>query len=188
MSWTAVMPLKQGIDRKSRLSGTLSPDQRSILSDHMADHVQSVLNACQRIDRVLIVSSEKSPRVCGWRRDHGRGLNVELTALRASLADTSMIIVHGDLPLLSTDDVSALIAAAGKGVAIAPDRHGTGTNALACAAHASVAFAFGPDSCALHLASTGGRAQLVERSGLAIDVDTPDDLDCALAGGLQLPW
>jgi 2-phospho-L-lactate guanylyltransferase len=64
-------------------------------------------------------------------------------------------------------------------VAIVPDRHGTGTNALALAPPDAIRPAFGEGSCARHLAAAreaGGPYAVEELSSLALDLDTPADV------------
>jgi 2-phospho-L-lactate guanylyltransferase len=187
MNWTAVLPLKLSVERKSRLATRLSPDERTWLSDHMAATVLACLEASRSVGRIILLSPIATPGASEWRRDEGRGLNAELTDLRATLGDMPMLVVHGDLPLLVPGDLDALTDAADGGCAMAPDRHGSGTNALALRGDFPLAFAFGENSCALHQAGAKGRATLVRRPGLMIDVDTPEDLDAAVAAGMQLP-
>jgi 2-phospho-L-lactate guanylyltransferase len=64
-------------------------------------------------------------------------------------------------------------------VAIVPDRHGTGTNALLIAPPGAFDPSFGPGSFDRHLehARQAGIVHRVEAlPSLALDVDTPDDL------------
>lgn len=186
MSWTAILPLKQGNDRKTRLAPLLSPMGRLAFADHMAAHVLACLRATLTIDRVIILSPHAIPDA-EWRRDRGRGLNEELNALRSDMRHAALLVIHGDLPLLSPQDIEALLVAATGGIAIAPDRHGTGTNALAMDTAEPFAFAFGPMSFARHRSAAGDEARIVKRPGLALDVDTPEDLDAARAAGFSLP-
>ncbi len=184
MSWTAVVPLKQGGGRKTRLGGRLSPDERADLGDRMAAHVVECLARVPAIGRVLVLSAQRDPESPHeWRRDAGRGLNEELSALRDDEGG-KLLVIHGDLPLVTSDDIEALIEAAGeRGCAIAPDRHDSGTNALAIAHDGPFEFSFGDNSFALHRAASAGQGIAVRRPGLSIDVDTPDDLDAAIAAG-----
>ncbi len=188
MSWTAVVPLKAGGSRKSRLSPRLSETQRARLSETMAGHVLACLARCVLVERILLLSPvPPSWAEVAWRPDEGRGLNLELTALREAEPAVDLLVVHADLPLLSESDISGLVAAAeASGWAIAPDRHGAGTNALAVKAGRPLDFAFGPDSFALHHAQAP-QASVVHPTGLALDIDTPEDLDAALAQGFLLP-
>ncbi|HZD69550.1 MAG TPA: 2-phospho-L-lactate guanylyltransferase, partial [Actinomycetes bacterium] len=73
-------------------------------------------------------------------------------------------------------------AAAQAPVVVVPSRDGAGTNALAWRDPAWFAPAFGPDSAARHLALPG--AARLDDSGLALDVDTLEDLRAA-AGRLD---
>src|SRR3546814_6728708 len=106
MSWTAVVPMKQGPERKSRLASRLSDQARATLSGHMAAHVLECLNQSPSIGRIVILSP--TPVADGrfaWAQDQGRGLNEELTAFRTREPAQSMIFIHGDLPLLVTEEI-----------------------------------------------------------------------------------
>jgi 2-phospho-L-lactate guanylyltransferase len=112
------------------------------------------------------------------------GLNAGLEqARREALADgiDTLVVLHGDLPNLATDDVAALLDAVPPraGVAIAPDRGGSGTNGLAMRPPDAIAFRFGIGSFAAHCAEAqAADVPLFEvhRAGLAFDLDTPADL------------
>lgn len=175
MSWTAVVPLKNRADRKTRLAQVLAPDERIRLADAMVRRVIAALERTAAVSRVLLLSP--SPlEACNaeWVDDEGAGLNLELMRVRTRLVGP-MLIVHADLPLLSQDDIAVLIAAAEeKGAALAPDHRGEGTNAIALAASRPFQFCFGQRSFLAHKAQ-GGSA-IVQRVGLAFDVDLPVDV------------
>lgn len=164
----------------------MTADARALLSEHMFDHVIAVLSATPVIARIILLAPdapEDWPH--DWIRDEGRGLNAELAAVQAAQASSDLLIIHADLPLLARIDVEALLGSAARtGIAIAPDRHDRGTNALACRAGMAIQPRFGPDSFALHLEQAPQRT-IVRREGLAIDVDTPEDLE--LAGRYATP-
>ncbi|GAA0325616.1 2-phospho-L-lactate guanylyltransferase [Sphingomonas oligophenolica] len=178
MSWTALVPLKHRIERKSRLAGSMAADARALLSECMFDHVIGVLGTTPAIRRIVLLSPaapENWPH--DWIRDERRGLNAELAAFQSAERASDLLIIHADLPLLARADVEALLDAAVRtGTAIAPDRHDRGTNALACRAGMVVEPRFGPDSFALHRRSVPEGA-IIRREGLALDVDTPEDLE-----------
>jgi 2-phospho-L-lactate guanylyltransferase len=100
-----------------------------------------------------------------------------------------LAVLHGDLPDLVPDDITALISAVGgtgPAVAIAPDAAARGTNGLALLPPDAIGFHFGRDSLAAHRAaaeSAGARLTVVDRPGLAFDVDTPQDLATWLERG-----
>ncbi len=185
--WTAVVPLKLGPDCKSRLAPVLSPEARYQLCLQMAGHVIAQLGAVAAITEIVVLSPESVPH---WptrhASDHGRGLNAELDCLPATIPG-GRLVIHGDLPLVGARDIEALLAAAGStGAAMAPDRHELGTNALALASLPDgFAFAFGADSMARHQLELGSALQIVRRTGLATDIDTPDDLELAIARGFS---
>ena len=186
--WTAILPLKLSADRKSRLVPVLSGKERQRLGDQMACHVITELRAVVAIDDIIMLS----PRpIADWpvrhALDQGRGLNAELDALAATVPN-KILIIHGDLPLVTAQDITALVdAAEAKGCAIAPDRHGQGTNALAlCTRREGFSFAFGGDSFARHQNSLGDALATVQRTGLSCDIDTPDDLAYAQTQNFKL--
>ena len=177
MTWTAMIPVNFGAERKTRLKGHLSSTEREALANQLFAHVETVVRAHSQISRVLILSPMPPPCLSAWEPDLGRGLNVELSSQSRRLLQSDLMIVHADLPFLDHSDLSALIDASGEsGIAVAADHHGHGTNALAMRAGYRLEPAFGPDSLRLHLRASAGKASLVARTGLARDIDTIDDL------------
>jgi 2-phospho-L-lactate/phosphoenolpyruvate guanylyltransferase len=173
--WRLVVPIKQGRDGKSRLGAIMTGDARSSLAERMAAHVLSILQGCFEHSQITILSPHRPVRWGGgWMRDEGRGLNPELGAWRAAQGDTPILIIHADLPLLATDDVRALLDASDQGAALATDRTGQGTNALAIADNRPLALCFGAKSRVRHCAQYPNMPVL-QREGLMADLDTPDD-------------
>lgn len=178
MSWTAIVPIKQGAHAKSRLGPILSPQGRTALAATMAAKVIAALRSTPCIKAISVLSSQEwMGDGAEWILDHGQGLNAELQRVREGMLERRLVIVHGDLPLVASDDIAAMCQAAEmSGIAIAPDRHGTGTNAIALDAHRSLTFAFGRASFDQHVEATQRHVSIVRRRGLEIDVDTVDDL------------
>jgi 2-phospho-L-lactate guanylyltransferase len=184
VSWTAVIPFKGSAERKTRLGNRLGMEERQRLSQELFEHVASVLRRVPSLRDVALLSDVRPEE---WRGpfilDEGRGLNAELSALVELRRPTRLLVIHADLPLLSVDDIAALIAGDGAGCAIAPDRHGAGTNALALVEPSGFDFAFGPNSFTRHCAAAKGQARVVTRLGLGLDIDTAADLDAAISAG-----
>jgi len=183
--WTAIVPFKTAGQRKTRLAPALSPPERDRLAQALFDRVIGVLADCPAVGRIGVLS-EARPEAraeLDWLSDQSRGLNAELQALEI---EGPRLIIHADLPLATPDDVEALLAAGRGGGAIAPDRHGTGVNALALDTGLSLQFRFGPGSFARHQEQTAGRLAVIARPGLALDIDTPDDLAEAARLGFRL--
>jgi 2-phospho-L-lactate guanylyltransferase len=179
-SWSAIIPLKPPGQRKTRLAGRLSPAQRDRLAEDMFHHVAAILRAVPSIAEIALLSESPLPGwAARWIHDHGRGLNVELSEAAKTYRTQNLLVIHADLPRLEVADIFDLTTARDTRSAIAPDRHGTGTNALAIRKEDSMSFAFGDHSFPRHLALAQRPLRVVKRIGLALDVDTPDDLDIA---------
>ena len=173
---------------KTRLAPILDPAEREALARTLLARVLGVVHEAN--DDVVVISPSEALRpiveAAGARLSvqRGMGLNAGLEQARAeALADGihALAVLHGDLPNLAPEDVVALLRAlpAGGGVAIAPDRAGRGTNGLAQSPADAIAFGFGAGSFARHVATAdagGLPLVVVERPGLAFDLDTPADL------------
>ena len=187
----------RGLDAaKTRLAPVLTPEERGELAAHLLRRVLRI--ARQAIPDVVVISpsaalaelvEEAGARLLVQR---GMGLNEGLDQARsAAVGDgvATLVVLHGDLPELTVPDVGALATALGvrDGVAIAPDRAGSGTNGLALRPPGAIGFHFGAGSRAAHEAAAreaGQRAVVVERPGLAFDLDTPEDLRAWLESGV----
>jgi 2-phospho-L-lactate guanylyltransferase len=173
---------------KTRLAPVLDDGEREALARRLLERVLRVAHeACG--DVVVISPSEALAPLAaaaGVRLvvQRGLGLNAGLEQARAeAIADgvATLVVLHGDLPNLGTDDVAALLAALpqDRGAAIAPDRAGTGTNGLALRPPDAIGFRFGLGSFDAHRQAAeqaGVPLAEVHRPGLAFDLDTPADL------------
>jgi len=190
MTTFAVLPIKTLDAAKQRLAAELDAGWRRALVEAMFSDVLVALRRAKRIDQVVVVSGDHgAQRIAGGYGaivvdDEDRGHNhaamrgivqaLELGAQRA-------LLVPGDCPLIEPAGVDELIAleVGAPSVLIVPDRHGTGTNALLITPPGAFTPSFGPGSHERHhrdAAAAGVNAQTVEVPGLALDVDTPDDL------------
>jgi 2-phospho-L-lactate guanylyltransferase len=187
----AIIPIKGLDEAKRRLSDALDDSARRSLVAQMLAQVCSSVSAARGIDRRLVVAPEGAALEEGFllHPDPGGGLNAAVAdALAAASAGgaTRAVVIAADLPQLTTRDVELLAAAPPATLAIAPDRHETGTNALSLPLPAArdFPFAYGPDSFARHNAAAerlGLAVQIVESPGLMRDIDTPADLTDAAA-------
>ncbi|MEK6190952.1 MAG: 2-phospho-L-lactate guanylyltransferase [Chloroflexota bacterium] len=196
MSTRIIVPHRGLEQAKTRLAGVLDPAQRAALAEWLLRHVLDAAVATEH--EVVVISPDASLEPLAMAAgaqlavQHGLGLNAGLAqardeALRDGVA--VLAVLHGDLPDLSPADVTAMLAAVsprGPAVAIAPDAAGRGTNGLALTPPDVIGFQFGRDSFAAHRTAaerSGARFAVVERPGLAFDVDTPQDLAAWLARG-----
>jgi len=189
-SWVLI-PVKAPGTGKQRLAAALTEAQRTRLVDAMLERVVAAARASPLVSTVCVVSPEGRALPPGVEllHDTGAGLNALSDAL-ASLARRGarrVSVIAADLPLVTHEDVTALVEAAGdSGVALGTDHTGTGTNALSLPLPVGFGLHFGPGSLERHLAEARARAlpvQVVRRPGLAFDVDEPADLAALLARG-----
>ncbi len=181
MIWTIAVPLKAAGLRKSRLADTLRPADRERAVALMLAKLARLL-AERRDVRALLVSPQARGDWPFWHQDDGTGLNAALADARRRVGEGPFAVIHPDLPFLEDADLTALLdLAMAEGMAVAADRHGSGTNAIAIADGRPVEFMFGPDSLARF--ANRGRCGVLHRYGLAVDIDTAADLRLAQQAG-----
>src|SRR5215212_5940039 len=142
MTLWAIVPVKPLRRGKSRLAGVLSEEQRTELNRNLLQNTLKTLAEIKELEEVLVISRDPAAltiaRNYGARtvREDGQPeLNTALkraTAIAQVYAIRGVLVLPADLPLVTRDDILTLISRAGEPpvVVIAPDRHGTGTNAL----------------------------------------------------------
>lgn len=203
----AVLPVKPFDDAKSRLQPVIDAGPRRDLARALMLHSLGTLQACDLIDHVLVVSSDKNALELAAAQgadvlaESGIGLNPALEQARShavSVGAAGLLVLAGDLPLLDPSDVDAmLVAAQDASVVIAPDQRRQGTNALLLRPPEGIEFSFGESSYRRHLdlaAIAGLKATEVFRTGLAFDIDLPRDWHDLMSSGweglpgLRLVW
>jgi len=192
-----LIPLKRLDAAKSRLASALTESERRRLMAAMVAHVARAALAADA-GRVALASSDPDAPALAARlgvecvSDGGCPWNAGLAHARALLGSPAAAVLYlaGDLPLLAPDDVAALIDAGASATAVVGRAHDGGTNALWVAPADALEPAFGtPGSAAVHAALAAGcglAVVIIDRPGLARDVDTPADLAIVrrlLAGG-----
>ena len=176
-----LVPVKRLDEAKSRLAEALDADGRADLVRELLAHVLSVLRDAD-VGPVTVVSSEPL-ELDGVPRfdDRNAPWNEALSdAMAEVVSEPVVVIVAADLPLVTAEDVRALVSATPEcGLAIARARDG-GTNAVSMRPPGVVTTRFGePGSAEVHehaAWSAGGDAYVLDVPGLAFDVDTPEDL------------
>lgn len=193
MKARALVPLKDLVDAKSRLSGLLRPAERRALAQAMAEDVLLTLNQHPDFDQLILLSDDPAAAMLAekYGAEHWperalgcRGLNEVIAGACDRLFAQSarpVVVLHADLPCLEGADLTAILAALSihSGLIVACDRHGVGTNLLAFGVDARPEFLFGLDSCAKHCASAEQRdfpSLVVHRPGIALDIDVPEDI------------
>ncbi len=191
----AVVPVKDLERAKRRLAGALDPAARRGLSLAMLADVLDALDATPGLDGIAVVSRDADVAELARRRglrvipEAGAGLNAAVAqaanVLSANVLSAEgcarLLVMPADLPLAAPEEIAAVLAAlhAAPGLTLVPDRHGVGTNALACTPPDAVAPSFGAGSFARHLEAArhaGIPATVLRLPGLGLDIDTPADL------------
>ena len=200
--WAAV-PFRGPVGSKRRLAGLLDASERERLSVAMLAGVLDVLLGSERIEQVLLLTPSRDdvatpeharltiveePRVSDGTAAVS-GLNAALLHAQ-QLAERGgaegLLIVPADLPLIAPEDLDAMLdASVTVEMVIVPDRAAEGTNALLLAPPTALGPSFGEASLPRHLQLAHDarlRVALVERAGLALDLDTPADVAVLLDG------
>ncbi len=184
MSCWVIIPVKPPGEGKLRLAGVLDPDARNRLVRVMLGRVIDAVSAARHVDRICILGASRHDQSTAipLLGDPGGGLNpalIQALGEAAAAGASRVVVIAADLPRITPHDVEALAAAST--VAIAPDRHGTGTNAIALPLPQAggFKFAYGPASFSAHEAEAcrlGLEIVVIASPGLACDVDVPSDL------------
>jgi 2-phospho-L-lactate guanylyltransferase len=192
MTLWAIVPVKPLRRGKSRLAGTLSEDERTELNRSLLQNTLKTFSDLKEVEEVLVIS--RDPQALAIARQHGARtvredgqpeLNTALkraTVIAQVYATRGVLILPADLPLVTREDVLTLIERAGEApsVVIAPDRHGTGTNALLISPAGLIEYDFGENSFQRHCQrakEAGARLEIVDLPTLGLDLDLPEDLE-----------
>lgn len=208
MTIVALVPLRSLHDGKQRLRDVLSGAERTALVQRLFRRTQQALGASGQIAQIGVVSPD--PALLDWTMSlpsptpllpilqPNQGLNAGLEYGRRMLLHeaaqplrpTGLLVVLPDLPSISATDIQALVQlSAPETVVVAPDRHGYGTNALLMQPPDALPFQFGDASLGRHVAAAQVHRLALRRyeaSGIALDIDTADDLQLADALGVPL--
>lgn len=192
MTLWAIVPVKPLRRGKSRLAGILDEDERTELNRALLQHSLETLSGVPGVNEVLVVSRDPNAlaiaRELGARtvqEDGAPHLNTALkraTVVAQVYATQGVLILPADLPLVTREDIQALLDRAVKPpvVVIAPDRHGKGTNALVIAPAGLIEYDFGENSFQRHCErakQAGARLEVVELPSLGLDLDEPEDFE-----------
>jgi 2-phospho-L-lactate/phosphoenolpyruvate guanylyltransferase len=192
MTLWAIVPVKPLRRGKSRLAGTLSEDERTVLNQELLEHTLKTLTGIKELEQVLVVS--RDPHALTIARNFGARtvledgqpkLNTALkraTVVSQVYATAGVLILPADLPLLNQEDVLTFIKKASQPpvVVIAPDRHEKGTNALLISPANLIEYDFGEGSFERHCErarKAGVRLEIVKLPSLELDLDLPEDLE-----------
>jgi 2-phospho-L-lactate/phosphoenolpyruvate guanylyltransferase len=187
---TAVLPVKRFAEAKQRLAPGIGATHRAELAAAMMEDVLEAIGAARSIERTIVITSE--PRAIELAAASGAevlpdpdvgghsGAALAGISRARELGSECVVLLPIDCPLLATRELERLLTGMPERyVAIVPDRHGTGTNALALTPPDAIEPSFGEGSCARHVAAAraaGIPFNVEELPSLALDLDTPADV------------
>ncbi|HWW66954.1 MAG TPA: 2-phospho-L-lactate guanylyltransferase [Solirubrobacterales bacterium] len=193
MKATAILPVKRFAEAKSRLGGFsvgIDDERRAALAAAMLEDVLEAIGAARTIERTIVVTTEpRATELAGAAgvevlsdfADEGHS-EAALAGIAAAEARGvgCVVLLPIDCPLLDPRELDRLLTGVPERyVAVVPDRHGAGTNALVLAPPGAIRPAFGEGSCARHVAAAreaGIPYGVEELASLGLDLDTPADV------------
>ncbi len=190
MKATAVLPVKRFGAAKRRLAAGIDDARREALVGAMLADVLEAIGEARAVERTIVVSDELRAAEAAATAaaelvadpadpDHPKAALAGI-ARAEELGAECVVLLPGDCPLLEPRELDRLLTGVPASyVAIVPDRHGTGTNALVLAPPDAIRPAFGEGSCARHVAAAreaGVPFGVEEVPSLALDLDTPADV------------
>ena len=194
-----LVPVKDLVNAKQRLSSILTPEERFALARAMCEDVLQALARWQSRPSVAVVTNDSFARDLAARFNFevvGDDNSGETSAIKMATAfckergAESTLVVPADIPLIDSSELQHIVDCAPRsqgGAVLVPDAAGRGTNAAWRSPGDLFPLRFGNDSFLPHLAAakaTGLPCVVLELPGIALDVDRPDDLrELAAASG-----
>lgn len=200
----ALIPVRDFRTGKSRLAQTLDENARNQLGRWMLERVLKAVGAAERVDEIVVLSD--SAEVLTLAGEYGAvgllhesgGLNHDLVIGRSWAKQRnahSLLIIHADLPFLTSEEVNAFIEEreffenAGSDIRIARSKDG-GTTGLFTQPIDAIPFSFGEQSFEKHKDAArrnNCEPQSRESFGFAHDIDSPEDLEFLLSREKEAP-
>lgn len=191
----AVVPVKDLAQAKQRLAARLEPRQRRALVLLMLEDVLLTLRRVPALSGIMVVTreGEVAARAAQFGAEvllepanDGYTSAVDRAARElARRGEPAMLSIPGDVPSATPDEIARLLAAnpGAPSIVLAPSRDERGTNAALVSPPHAFELRFGEPSFTAHVARAREAALAVEvlrLPGLALDLDSPEDLDTFL--------
>lgn len=185
-----LVPVKNLSHAKQRLASLLDQATRTRLAQNMLLDIAETLAAWNGRPDVAFVTSD--PFACDFARrfdfevipdtaNRGETDAIEMaTQVCKSRGKEFALVIPGDIPLIQVWELEKILQAAPPdGAVLAPAADGRGTNAAFRRPAGLFPLRFGNDSFNPHLAAaraTGKPVVVLSLPGIALDVDSPEDL------------
>ena len=187
----AVVPIKETMGAKQRLSGFVPANLRPGLALAMCEDVLAALSAARRLAGIVVVTVDDGAGALARRygarifAEEARGGHTAAiaAAARALAAEGrgGMLQVPGDIPLVTGEEIATLLDCHRPSPAftIVPSYDEAGSNAVLVSPPDAVPLTFGDDSFFPHLRAArrhGIEPQVVRLPGIGHDIDHPEDI------------
>jgi 2-phospho-L-lactate guanylyltransferase len=185
-----LVPVKNLSAAKQRLAAVLDQPARTELAQAMLHDVVSALAAWPRRPACALVTSDPFALELARQYDFetipdpanpGETGAIEMaTRFCVVRGSGSTLVIPADIPLIQASELDQILAyAPAEGSVLVPAADGRGTNAAFRRPANLFPLRFGNDSFKPHLASaqaTGKLCHVLQLPGIALDVDTPEDV------------
>lgn len=198
MQTCALIPFKNFAHCKQRLRSVLTEEERCLLVAAMLEDTLRAVTDSRLLNERFLLSDDRDARQIaldmGWQclgESSGvSGLNNSVQAAVAELAEhyDAALVIHGDLPVLSSDEVDAIVSQHARqtistkpSLTLVPDAQKTGSNCLMVSPPNAISFQYGQGSYEKHLAfaeQRGIQFSTLSLPGAALDIDEAEDLQC----------
>ncbi len=192
----AVVPVKDMVGAKQRLSPVLSAEERRNLYNAMLRDVLRALANTPALDGIALITKDAEAELLA--AEYGATIipeaeNSGQTAAVAygisqlmALGVETILQIPGDVPLVTPAEIAQVIEAhlPAPAMTIVPARDQQGSNCIICSPPDSVALRFGDNSFFPHLdvaRNAGIAPTIVPLPGIGLDIDNAADLEALLA-------
>ncbi len=190
-----LIPVKDFSTAKQRLADALSQSQRSQLAEAMLRDVMTAAasGVLDRIDVALVTGDARAQHLAhefGFgviedARNEGETAAIEMaTAWCEQQGYDATIVVPGDIPLITSDELHRVLdAAPAEGAVFVPAYDRRGSNCILRRPASLIPLRFGNDSFLPHceaMRKTGRELVILELPGIGLDIDHPLELDLLL--------
>jgi 2-phospho-L-lactate/phosphoenolpyruvate guanylyltransferase len=187
----AVVPVKELEGAKQRLSSCLNPEERRVLAEVMLEDVLDAVSAVRELAGLLVVTGDPVATTLAGRygarvvaegaREGHTGAVAAAQRLLVREGRAGMMTLPGDIPLLTSAEIAATLAAhrAAPAFTIVPAHDDLGSNTIVCSPPDVVPLRFGEDSFYPHLDAArdcGIDPLVIRQPGIGMDIDHPVDL------------
>jgi 2-phospho-L-lactate/phosphoenolpyruvate guanylyltransferase len=189
-----LIPVKGLSTAKQRLAATLNQSQRSQLAEAMVRDVMTAASGVRSRINVALVTGDAGAQqlahefgfgVIEDSRNQSETAAIEMaTAWCERQGYDTTVVVPGDIPLITSDELHCVLdAAPAEGAVFVPAYDRRGSNCILRRPASLIPLRFGNDSFLPHceaMRETGKELVILEMPGIGLDIDNPHELDLLL--------